>query len=306
MPARLRPHARPNPSTPARPSLLKTWRVAAAGGCVLALMSVGVVIVVDTANAASAAYVTTGMLNLRQSPTTKSRILAVLPRGQKITAVAKVAGWLQITYAGKTGYVSASYAKAIVGPPPVVTPTVTPKPSSTPTPSPTPRPAATPSPTISPTLPPKSVVTSVKPTTSPTPTPAPSPTPGPSIKPTRVSSVLAYVRSKVGNAYVWGGAGPTTFDCSGLTMAAYATANVKLPHHAADQIKLGTPVALKDLQPGDLIFWYSPVAHVSLYVGDGMMIHARGTKYGVVLQPVSEYLALAYFAGARRYLPLPS
>ena len=88
--------------------------------------------------------------------------------------------------------------------------------------------------------------------------------------------------AQVGDPYVWAGTGPDGFDCSGLTSYAYAAAGVALPHSSRAQSQLGTEVARSALQPGDLVFFYSPVSHVGLYIGNGMMVHAR--TYG---QPVS-------------------
>lgn len=82
--------------------------------------------------------------------------------------------------------------------------------------------------------------------------------------------------SALGSSYVWGTAGPDTFDCSGLTSWAYAQAGVYLPHSSAAQASSGAVVpSLSEAQPGDLLFFYSPISHVSLYVGGGTMIHAR-------------------------------
>ena len=80
--------------------------------------------------------------------------------------------------------------------------------------------------------------------------------------------------AQVGDPYAWGGGGPDSFDCSGLTQYAYAAAGVALPHSSRMQSGTGTPVSLGALQPGDLIFFYSPVSHVGMYIGNGQMVHA--------------------------------
>jgi cell wall-associated NlpC family hydrolase len=77
-----------------------------------------------------------------------------------------------------------------------------------------------------------------------------------------------------GKAYVWAGAGPNVFDCSGLTQFAYRAAGIALPHSSRMQSTMGSPVARGALQPGDLIFFYSPVGHVGMYIGNGQMVHA--------------------------------
>ncbi|MGY1603386.1 C40 family peptidase [Geodermatophilus sp. SYSU D00815] len=87
---------------------------------------------------------------------------------------------------------------------------------------------------------------------------------------TAVSTALA----QVGDPYVWGAGGPNSFDCSGLTQYAYAAAGISLPHSSSMQSRMGTPVSRSALQPGDLIFFYSPVSHVAMYIGNGQMVHA--------------------------------
>ncbi|WP_366139812.1 C40 family peptidase [uncultured Modestobacter sp.] len=77
-----------------------------------------------------------------------------------------------------------------------------------------------------------------------------------------------------GKPYVWAGAGPNSYDCSGLTQYAFAAAGVSLPHSSRMQSTMGTPVARADLQPGDLVFFYDPVGHVGIYIGNGQMVHA--------------------------------
>jgi peptidoglycan DL-endopeptidase CwlO len=77
-----------------------------------------------------------------------------------------------------------------------------------------------------------------------------------------------------GKPYVWAAEGPGSYDCSGLMLYAYAAAGISLPHSSAMQSQMGTPVSRSELQPGDLVFFYSPVSHVGMYVGDGQMVHA--------------------------------
>jgi cell wall-associated NlpC family hydrolase len=95
-----------------------------------------------------------------------------------------------------------------------------------------------------------------------------------------------------GDPYVWAGAGPDSYDCSGLTQYAYAAAGVELPHSSRMQSGMGVPVSLDALQPGDLVFFYEPVSHVGMYIGNGQMVHAP-TAGDVV--KVSD---LAYMPGA--------
>ena len=80
--------------------------------------------------------------------------------------------------------------------------------------------------------------------------------------------------AQLGDPYVWAGAGPNSFDCSGLTQYAYKAAGISLPHSSKSQSTMGTPVAKADLKPGDLVFFYSPVSHVGMYIGNGQMVHA--------------------------------
>jgi cell wall-associated NlpC family hydrolase len=77
-----------------------------------------------------------------------------------------------------------------------------------------------------------------------------------------------------GKPYVWAASGPGAFDCSGLTAYAYAAAGVGLPHSSVLQSQMGQPVSRDQLQPGDLVFFYSPVSHVGIYIGNGQMVHA--------------------------------
>lgn len=86
--------------------------------------------------------------------------------------------------------------------------------------------------------------------------------------------MLAFARAQIGKPYVWGASGPSSYDCSGLTQAAWREAGVTLPRTTWDQVEVGTRVATSDLKPGDLVFFYDDISHVGVYKGDGMMIHA--------------------------------
>jgi cell wall-associated NlpC family hydrolase len=102
--------------------------------------------------------------------------------------------------------------------------------------------------------------------------------------------------AQVGDRYVWGTTGPDTFDCSGLTSYAYAAAGVSLPHSSASQARLGKAVSRAQLQPGDLVYFFSPVSHVGLYIGNGMMVHARTSGRPVAVTSVDMH----GFRGGRR------
>jgi peptidoglycan DL-endopeptidase CwlO len=117
--------------------------------------------------------------------------------------------------------------------------------------------------------------------------------------PGRAGKVLDYACAHLGDTYVWAAAGPTSFDCSGLTMRAWAATGVSLPHNADAQSHYGTPVAPTPsaLQPGDLIFYHSPITHVGIYVGRGLMIHAphTGTVVKIAKVPWGSAVAAARY-----------
>jgi cell wall-associated NlpC family hydrolase len=115
----------------------------------------------------------------------------------------------------------------------------------------------------------------------------------------RAAIAVAYVKSKVGDPYVWGASGPNAFDCSGLTMAAWAAAGVSLGHYTGAQYGETSRVSRSDLQPGDLIFFYGGLSHVGMYIGGGLMIHASNPSTGVEVSSLSGYWSSVY-AGAGR------
>ncbi|WP_405822499.1 NlpC/P60 family protein [Streptomyces sp. NBC_00838] len=112
----------------------------------------------------------------------------------------------------------------------------------------------------------------------------------------RAAAAISYARGAIGKPYVWGATGPDGFDCSGLTQAAWRAAGVSLPRTTYTQINAGQRVSRSQLAPGDLVFFYSGISHVGLYVGDGQMIHAPRPGAGVRLAPIDQMP----FAGATR------
>ncbi|WP_392963800.1 NlpC/P60 family protein [Streptomyces sp. LN245] len=103
----------------------------------------------------------------------------------------------------------------------------------------------------------------------------------------KAAEALAFARAQIGKPYVWGATGPDSYDCSGLTQAAWKAAGVSLPRVTYDQVNAGTTVSLADARPGDLVFFYDDISHVGLYIGDGMMIHAP--KPGAYVREESIY-----------------
>ncbi|MGW5361086.1 NlpC/P60 family protein [Actinopolymorpha pittospori] len=129
---------------------------------------------------------------------------------------------------------------------------------------------------------------------SPKPPSTPEPPPPPSSG--RGATALAFAKQQLGEPYVFAAAGPDSWDCSGLTMKAWEQAGVSLPHSAHEQYNVSAKVSKSNLQPGDLVFFYSDMHHVGLYVGNGEVIHAPRPGEGV------QYIKMAYmpYAGAAR------
>jgi cell wall-associated NlpC family hydrolase len=92
----------------------------------------------------------------------------------------------------------------------------------------------------------------------------------------RAQTAISFACAQLGKPYLWGGDGPGSYDCSGLTMAAWGRAGVSLPHNAAMQARYGTHVSAASLQPGDLLF-FNGYNHMGMYLGKGLMIHAPRT-----------------------------
>jgi peptidoglycan DL-endopeptidase CwlO len=113
----------------------------------------------------------------------------------------------------------------------------------------------------------------------------------PSISPGGASAkalgALQAALSKRGSPYVWGAAGPSTFDCSGLTMWAYAQVGITLPHFTGSQWNVGIHISRSQLRPGDLVFFFSDLHHMGMYLGNGMMVHAPHTGDVVRIAPIT-------------------
>lgn len=109
--------------------------------------------------------------------------------------------------------------------------------------------------------------------------------------------VVDFALAQVGEPYLWGGNGPDAWDCSGLTKAAWEAAGVSISRSSSAQIGNGSRVSSDQLQPGDLVFYYSPISHVGIYIGDGQMVHATHPGDVVSVDPVFGYMP---FAGASR------
>ncbi len=97
---------------------------------------------------------------------------------------------------------------------------------------------------------------------------------------------VRYAFAQIGKAYQYGAAGPDAYDCSGLTMASWRQAGVSLPHSAAQQWRVVSHLAASQLQPGDLVFYYSDIHHVAIYIGGGRVVHAPTWGQSVTTAPV--------------------
>ena len=113
--------------------------------------------------------------------------------------------------------------------------------------------------------------------------------------------MVGFARAQLGEPYVWGAAGPSAWDCSGLTMRAWQQAGVSLPHYSVAQYSAGTPISAGQLRPGDLAFWSSSsspdgIFHVALYAGGGQIIHAPRTGRPVTQDSLYYWTPPTHFA----------
>jgi cell wall-associated NlpC family hydrolase len=116
----------------------------------------------------------------------------------------------------------------------------------------------------------------------------------------RGSIALKYALQQIGDIYVWAAAGPTRWDCSGLTMRAFQKAGVSLPHSSRIQVRYGKAVSYNSLKPGDLMFFGKPISHVTMYMGGGKMVHAPRPGKKVEVINITKRFGSKPFVGARR------
>jgi cell wall-associated NlpC family hydrolase len=115
----------------------------------------------------------------------------------------------------------------------------------------------------------------------------------------RYGGVVGIAMQYLGTPYVWGGASPGGFDCSGFIMYVYSQVGVSLPHHAASQYGMGSPVSRDELQPGDLVF-FNGLGHAGIYIGGGQFIHAPHTGDVVKISSLSDSWYASTWVGGRR------
>ena len=122
----------------------------------------------------------------------------------------------------------------------------------------------------------------------------------------KASKIVSLAKSKVGNKYVWGANGPSTFDCSGLAYWCYKQIGITLPRTSKEQSKYGKSVSKSNLQEGDLLFFSTngtgQVSHVGIYVGGGKMVHAANSKSGVKYDNIDSSYYKRTYKNSRRVL----
>lgn len=132
------------------------------------------------------------------------------------------------------------------------------------------------------------------PTASATPTPAATPTPTATAtaSSSKVDSLISFLKAQLGKPYVYGATGPDSYDCSGLTQAAFASIGVTLPRTSQEQSTAGTPVSVSNLQAGDLIFWggEGSAYHVGVYIGNGQYLDAANPSSPVGIHQLADYM----------------
>jgi cell wall-associated NlpC family hydrolase len=119
----------------------------------------------------------------------------------------------------------------------------------------------------------------------------------------RAALAVRYALQQVGDRYIAAQSGPSSFDCSGLTLAAWRQGGVSLPHYSYSQYARSKKIPLSQIRPGDLLFYFGgSVHHVSMYIGGGKMVHAANPRDGVVITPINDAWYRRYFTGVGRVL----
>jgi cell wall-associated NlpC family hydrolase len=280
--------------------------------------SAGLALAAGSAGVASAATAAaTATVNIRSGPGTSSAVVGGLVRGQRISTTSKAkSGWVAVAFAGRNAYIASRYLDSTGALPPKPTKINTAGTKiATETLNVRSGPAAQ-----------RSVVGSVPQGRrltltgklsggyaqtifqgrarwvsvaylASTPGNTVSMAPRPVTSPSKGTAALAFAKKQLGKPYRFGAAGPSSYDCSGLTLAAWRSVGVTMPRTSQQQYRQGRKIARSQLRAGDLVFFYSQSpSHVGIYVGDGTIIHAPRPGRSV------EYSKLSYmpYAGAVR------
>lgn len=206
-------------------------------------------------------FIISETVNLRKEPNTSSEIVSKLSLNMAVDVYSEEGGWSKVKVSGKEGYISSSLLSD--------------KKKETSRASETPR---------------TNENTNTQTTTT---SSAPASTNG--------GSVVETAKSYIGSSYVYGGSGPSSFDCSGFTSYVYKQYGVSLNRTAAGQYSNGTAVSKDELQPGDLVmFGKSGINHVGIYIGGGQMVHAANPSRGVTTDTINSGYYYNNYVGARR------
>ena len=235
-------------------------------------------------------------LRIRHWPGLDAPINATIPAGGVVQVIGAVradntgAPWNAVDYQGAQGWVLTEHLQRTDAPA-----TARQAPTPTPTPAPTPRPTATPTPSVAPTVQPG----------APAPQSAPQSTAPAAANGDRGQAIVNTAMRYLGAPYVYGGATPAGWDCSGFVLYIYKeAAGISLPRSAAQQYRVGTAIPADQVRAGDIVYFsdtFGPgITHDGIALGDGRFIHARSEAFGTVINSLSDPYWSAHYAGARR------